>query len=80
MGWDRGRGLDLCTGSVYWICVLDLCTVYRTAVPVPVQLYSVVPMDPLRVPPQRTGDVLPLWVRPYGAVKVPPQRTYSRTA
>ena len=62
--------------DVYWICVLVLCTV---------QLYSrtaVVPMDPLRVPPQRTGDVLPLWVRLlYGAVKVPPQRTaYSRTA
>ena len=80
-------GLDLCTGSVYcvlctvyWICVLDLCTVYcvldlctvyrtRTAV---------VPMDPLRVPPQCTGDVLLLCYEPYGAVKVPPQRTAVR--
>ena len=87
---DRGRGLDLCTGSVYWICVLctvywicildlctvycvlDLCTVYRTRT-------AVVPMDPLRVPPQCTGDVLLLcYEPPYGAVKVPPQRTAVR--
>ena len=69
---DRGRGLDLCTGSVYWICVL--CTVYWICVlcTVPVQLYSCSPYGSAESAPAAYGR------RPaygYGAVKVPPQRT-----